>query len=771
VLHHDYPGHDVTALGVAHTASAAQAREDHIPKSFAWPAANGGPAYDDEDDVTGNPTMRHRAKTLVVPANGGSEYARSFVDPPHEAYLNRTRPEKPVAGKALDLFAEDAGNVNARQRHDRLVSESHAEFHAFPDAPSPSRVTAASRTIATNQNYPTQFAWSLVNGGEKTLENPARSKRPPQPTQDMSEYSRKFNWPPPIERSPPRRGGTSAATKEAKDSILGLDVGSMGGGQWQSEYDQQCARLRQKQEELRTSGGNTHIAGVASRTHGTIPTYYAWEIPTAPAAEVHDEPATEVVHSEYEDNFKQWPVTQREAIKPRLEADTLNLFRQEPVAESKTTTGDAEESQNALVHARKQLKSEYTDQFHPFDASVTRPPTATGVRGLPLPPQFAWPRVDPPVPPSEHVKSADEVPFREVSESHEKFAWPAVIQPATIARPAQSGPAAASLPGALTSSVIVPIPEKDSDQPEHWVSEYGAHAADAVHGDDGRSRPAAGTVTTVQKNIPHFYAWRERDAPPPPPLKAVVPRYHGEPVRSEYDDSFTGWPVTGHAAVTAPAKAANANANALNLFSDRSNLSGPAGPLKSEYHAQFVPHTAEEVKSLANPFAAVKSSAIEEPKPPQFAWPLVDAQPAREPVKTVDSALAPHSEYDAQFVWRGSADSDAALALATKARAASAARTAPIPLDQDAMRPADWSSEYDAQCAALRQKQEELSQRTVQQPIAGRHTVPAEEPPAFYAYNVLGKHLPPHLYCWVYLNFTALYRGEETGAAPRAQDE
>jgi hypothetical protein len=161
------------------------------------------------------------------------------------------------------------------------------------------------------------------------------------------------------------------------------------------------------------------------------------------------------------------------------------------------------------------------------------------------------------------------------------------------------------------------------------------------------------------------------------------------------------------------------------------------------------------VKELANPYASLRSSAIEVPKPPQFAWPLVDVHPLLENKKGLNSPDAPHSEYAAQFVKHALADTaqgrrtarhsgapgsqddlGAALALAQATRAVTA--NAPIALDESAMRASDWKSEYDDRCATLRQKQQEISAQTVRDPIAGVQTVPPENAPDFFAYAPKG---------------------------------
>jgi hypothetical protein len=106
------------------------------------------------------------------------------------------------------------------------------------------------------------------------------------------------------------------------------------------------------------------------------------------------------------------------------------------------------------------------------------------------------------------------------------------------------------------------------------VSEYGAHAADAVHGST-EPTPVAGRATAVHDAIPHFYAWREKDLPKPAP-KVELPRYSCDQVRSEHDASFLAWPVLPHHEVAAPKVVPSTQ----NLLGDRSSTSSSRTPLR-----------------------------------------------------------------------------------------------------------------------------------------------------------------------------------------------
>ena len=723
VLHQDYPGHDVLALSaVARTASPICNRLDTNPKSFAWPLVDGGAGPDADEEEHQALLRKHRVKNLVMPNSNCSEYTRTFATPPMESYMNRTKPQKAVPGKALDLFAENAGCEEAKK------SEYDASFKQPVGAEVPVHVTASSQTAARMQNNPNQFAWSLVNGGEQTLDSPPRAKRPVLPDQDMSEYSRKFHWPPATDRTSPVRSTAAAAT----ESIIGLDVDSQP-SQWQSEYDLQCAQLRQKQQDLVASGSTGHIAGVPSKKHDKFPTNYAWEVTPSVAAPVTELPEpseyTQNAHSEYADSFVKWPTVPRDIIKPKPLTETLNLFRTEACVETKSV--DSADC-TAVVHAP--VKSEYADSFHAFDASAAaaRTHSVGGQRGLPLPPQFAWPRVDPPSPPTEHMRATDGEPvFSETSEYNSKFAWPARIE-----RPA---PVRNTTAQATNTSIIVPIPDKtdttsSESNEKRWVSEYDAHSADILlHSADTAS--VAGMATAVHGRIPHFYAWSEKDVVQrPPPVE--LPRYAGEQVKSEHDEKFVAWPVVSK--VESPVRTMQKEP-ALNLlsFSNTEENGKTREPLSSEYHAKFIAHTAEELSQQVNPFTHQRSSAIEVPKPPQFAWPLVDGIPNKEAHIPVETATTPHTEYATQFVWNGFPETASSQSQLPISRSQSS--TGPIPVDEEAVRTSDWRSEYDDRCATLRQKQEELLSSS--EFTAGRHSVPPETAPSFFAYENNGMYI------------------------------
>lgn len=48
--------------------------------------------------------------------------------------------------------------------------------------------------------------------------------------------------------------------------------------EWQSEYNQRCAELRNKQAELLANQSTLkNVAGVINVPHEQIPTFFAWE--------------------------------------------------------------------------------------------------------------------------------------------------------------------------------------------------------------------------------------------------------------------------------------------------------------------------------------------------------------------------------------------------------------------------------------------------------------------------------------------------------------
>jgi hypothetical protein len=718
VLRHDYPGHDVTALGSR--APAHPDRGDANPKSFAWPLVDGN--LPEEEDEQTTRMRKHRQKNLVNGANC-SEYTRTFANPPADAYNNPAKAHKPTAGKALDLFADKARGQ---------VSEYKAQYHAFPGSSTPERQRAHPRT---DGDRPTQFAWSLVNGGDATLESPVREKRPPKAGDDVSEYNRKFNWPA-GERSPVRRSAAPGEDSHdgthlaGADSIMGLDAADLNSSKWQSEYDLQCARLRQKQQELR---GPEHIAGVASKDNGKIPRNYAWEMPPVPVPDpslvVHHFDAAQ--HSEYGESFKQWPQqAKRESYKPTVVSESLNLFREK---DQKDVNADDIDAMNA------RLQSEYNEKFHAFEANSARQQSAGGLRGVPLPPQFAWPRVDPPAPPSEKPRGDLHVAFNEVSEYGSSFAWPSSIEPAKIVRPTTPS-------GTAVTSASLIFPVGDSSTPEEesqWVSEYDAHTKDVLGSVEA---PTAGMPSFPHAQIPNFYAWIDKNGQAKKEPQPERPRYSANQVRSEHDAAFA--PPAAVPAKVSPV-VPKVTTDSLNL------MALPPGskyvPGVTEYDSKYVGHSAEAVKQLENPYANKKSSAIEVPKPAQFAWPLVDGEPKTENEPPRETANTAHSEYSTQFTWHGLADTvngrratrasasvaDEATALAETARAV--VEKGPIAVDETALRASDWQSEYDDRSSALQRKQKELAlKETLHVPeprTAGLVTAPQDDCPAFYAWE------------------------------------
>ena len=70
-----------------------------------------------------------------------------------------------------------------------------------------------------------------------------------------------------------------------------------------------------------------------------------------------------------------------------------------------------------------------------------------------------------------------------------------------------------------------------------YMSEYDDHATDikktnTILGTSSSSVPAAGIVTIKQGDLPHFYAWLDREAAKP--VKPIIPKYaSNEQMKSE----------------------------------------------------------------------------------------------------------------------------------------------------------------------------------------------------------------------------------------------
>ena len=98
----------------------------------------------------------------------------------------------------------------------------------------------------------------------------------------------------------------------------------------------------------------------------------------------------------------------------------------------------------------------------------------------------------------------------------------------------------------------------------------------------------------------------------------------------------------------------NSKYRSLNVMSSYGE-SGSA-PVRSEYDSKFTGYSTESIRSEKNPFANSKSSVIEVPRPPQFAWPLVDGDCKKETFKPTKGPNTAHSEYATQFTWHGLAE-------------------------------------------------------------------------------------------------------------------
>lgn len=164
--------------------------------------------------------------------------------------------------------------------------------------------------------FPKQFAWPVMDGIPVPPPKVEDTDRPTLRGLD-SEYDSRYKWKvsTPDHKIKNRKVGRDEQVANPNGLFDGPDMNARG---WMSEYDQQCAELRQQQNSLLSNP----VAGIPSNRSGLIPAYYAWpetskciqcsalvsivtltllEQPELPSKK--PEPGVELPHSEYRDNY------------------------------------------------------------------------------------------------------------------------------------------------------------------------------------------------------------------------------------------------------------------------------------------------------------------------------------------------------------------------------------------------------------------------------------------------------------------------------------
>ena len=622
-----------------------------------------------------------------------SEYTDKYIPlplPPHEeaaasgrhGYHNKT----PSASAELHLFEAPTAGAGAGAG---VLSEYEDKFRAFTAAATTAAQSipaAGPRLEQHRQDYPPQFAWAIANGtwkpGDQSANDKPRERRPLLPSQEQSEYTRRFPWPPQSDTAAGFRARPPAPTPD----VIGIDTPDLDSSQWQSEYDAKCSELRLKQKIVAAAANNPSaataddepVAGVLLPKHPLAPSYFAWEEPAEARPPPPSSPPADMgerfgvddhVHSEYTEKFVHWPVEDpSEKVLAGRRPSTLNLFAPEstPSVEMKSDgTGEREE---CAVKERQLLQSEYDAKYGPH-SSPSRPDRVHAAPSS-VPPQFAWPRVDPYRAPAPKAPRAEDTPaFEEESEYHQKFAWPQ-----------QNGADTshcAIRPQSHPDDVIVPIPEKQNApvlsgaDKEKWMSEYDAHTADVFSPtpDDKCYQPPAGMPSHQPEKRPYYYAWKKGPTTETAGASVPsVPHYKGNHVESEYDDEFVAFDPND----VASARPDSCSPKHQPVSASVTGLDSTAGGVRpcSEYDDKFHAYAPEDLQRVPNPFDhhhhPVPHSSHSPPVstvPPQFAWPLIDkdlpAPPATHKAKPKHFIGGPiSSEYDSKFTWPPSALSE-----------------------------------------------------------------------------------------------------------------
>lgn len=676
---------------------------------------------------------------------GESEYTRRFAWPTAENLHEQGVSQKGGSrhGKDDQIDANSLANTLFPRTEQipgvsqPLLSEYRAQFDE-KDVLGQDKVVRAtpSNTTKRDSDVPTQFAWGMLDGpGRQRLEDeedadfrPRRLMRPV--TTDLSEHTNKYKWPVgsqvhSLVRKPDENHERKVGKVFAVDDSD--DVTPKG---WATEYDEKYHLLRRKQQLLQ-GNKSSFVAGAPTPQRFNIPANFAWNeaLPVPPRSAPAPQPIhvpPEHFNTEYEEKFLAWKSAPAEPVKRVLDganeanSNRLNLFEEMPTKHGNPANRD-------------RLHSEYDDRFKFFvPQSGTDRSASPGKPHSDAPPQFAWPLVDhrPPSP----VQSNKPVKPTGKSEYETKFAWPTQVDVVKSFKPGKDPQTSSGAPMAL-----------DDDKADRWQSEYDAKASKAVAQKREADKPIAGIITVSKEDVPSFFAWADAEAQKgKQPVVIRPPEVPTEVVDSEYHDKFKKFRANSIQPAQTYKPTNQEATNASNFLKDDE---APTD-MRSEYQAKFPVNAV--VSAANNQSAAGIEREPEAYRPPQFAWPRVDAAPSPVATKSVPKKDAPRftesTEYDSRYLWpkkvAGENDRPNAATLRAKSAATADHFESSATLFNDKQKAgsganaADWRSEYDDRCAETVKRQQALtiSEKEKGQQLQ-RKNAQGEERPSFFAWQ------------------------------------
>lgn len=362
---------------------------------------------------------------------------------------------------------------------------------------------------------PPQFAWPRV---DPIVEKPKPTPIPGIP-RDPSEYDRAYTW---------READRVRPVKPRDSNPFALDEGDKDASKWVSEHDEK--------EDAAVDASHKAILPAAGKPLNVVkkednPTFYAWppEAPKPVPRKVFVD--REIVHSEYEDNFR--PKTP-ERTRPAKIVNQLNLFSTDP---------------DNNLQSFEPIESEYDRNFEPPSRSESPDPIEkiANKNLVERPPMFAWGLAEGPKENTEPYVIPSGI---EPTEYDSKFSWPKNVQ---VNRSAQGS--------WQTSTPNGPIAGNGKDA-KLWKSEYDQKCEEfraKQQQVDETNKITAGKEVPHDPEAPANFAWKPsgtqkqlispfhsnqsdllaENSRPPVQLNSAIPFDDS----TEYGDHFLSWPL------------------------------------------------------------------------------------------------------------------------------------------------------------------------------------------------------------------------------------
>lgn len=567
------------AAANGHIAGVPSASHPSIPSNFAWK----------ETDVDKPRSSPVRSPKHVSPEHFHTEYEDKFLAWKNEqatTSAKRTDDDATMSSTAskLNLFeAKPYANGPAGTK-----SEYEDRFRLPVPGSGDSTQPFSNMMGKADSGAPPQFAWPLM---DESLPRPAPVPAKPSKPLEKSEYESKFLWP---------SGFDAAKSFKPLQDSKGVSTAPMA-----TEEDATPAGWKTEAQEpnhptkVKKSKEPERPAGLVHVRDEDVPSFFAWadaeehKVPVMPPRP--PEQPLEVVHSEAQSEYRGHSPATAPPAKICRPSSTKNA----------AILSDGMEKSDEIV-------SEYQANFS--SSQEAKSDSKTIVAGVATseavyrPPQFAWPRVDPHVPPSVDTSkcaSDKERKFSDSTEQGSKYIWPA----ADLSRAHSRFSSKAQSSFDHFEGSVTLLQEPGQARASDWCSEYDARCAETQQKQRrAASAPPAMRGAARANQAPPFFVWSASDAaavlPPPAPLPKPAREYHTE--TSEYHDQFISWQEfasedeTSNLRGTQKARPAQKDDVAA-LLCDPPMESAGLGKtgMKSEYEAQFTEengHASEDHK-------------------------------------------------------------------------------------------------------------------------------------------------------------------------------